>query len=384
MSFPISAAGFAVLSLLFAGGWAVIRYWQGKGLDATELQRRRGRVRIWAGVTCLTVLTLTIVGWRLWVAGVFGPGPGFFLIPLGAIVSFLGVISVRGLLFLASSPTSRLQWLNSSRHWVSLPVAFVGIVSFVTVADVRGVVDPTTFLVLLSFAALTTLVALGYFSFGWRLFERDGQSTLEPQDRADAIQRAISVRAPRGESVFMLFDFPEQVRVPCEQYLLYFGQFLRDLGVEVNTALTPEAGQVLFSVTPTDKKEALNKIRVALDLYLHLPSSPMNDTTNESIEVQRLEAAIFRFKSDLKLAAAELQAKNRTIEAQQLIISVQKGLMNGEVLVDSLKEVTPKPEDQEYVIDGVVALGTFEAKVVKLNLGELFRKLKRFFGRKGK
>jgi hypothetical protein len=42
-----------------------------------------------------------------------------------------------------------------------------------------------------------------------------------------------------------------------------------------------------------------------------------------------------------------------------------------------------KPEDQEYLIDGIVALGTLEAKGVKLHLGELFRKLKRFFGKKG-
>ena|ERR1041385_2210085 len=382
MSFPISAALFVVFSLLLVGGWAVIRYWQGKGLDAIELRRRRERIRILAGVTCLTVVTLTILGWRLWVAGIFGHGPGSFLIPLGAIVSLLGVMSVRGLGFLVSSPTSRLQWLNSPRHRVSLQVAFVGIVSFVTVADIRGVVDPTTVLVLLSFAALTTLVAIGYFSFIWRLFERDGQGIQQAQDGTKAMQLAISIRAGREESVFMLFDFPEHVRVPCEQYLLYFGQFLRDLGVEANTALTPEAGKVLFSVTPADERNALDKIRVALDLYLHLPSSPVSDTTNESIEVQRLEAAILRLKSDLKLAAAELQAKDTTIQAQQLIISVQKGLLSGEVLVDSLKDVTPKPEDHEYVIDGLVALGTLEAKGVKLNLGELFRKLKRFFGKR--
>src|SRR5437867_1746241 len=130
MSFPLALAVFAILLLLLGGGWAMNRYWQGKGLSATELPGRRRRIRTWAGLTCLTVLTLTIVGWRLWAAGIFGRGPGLFLIPLGAIVSFLGVISVR---FLAALPIKGLQWLNSSRNRVSLQVAFVVIISFVTV-----------------------------------------------------------------------------------------------------------------------------------------------------------------------------------------------------------------------------------------------------------
>ena len=48
------------------------------------------------------------------------------------------------------------------------------------------------------------------------------------------------------------FEFPDAVRVPCEQYLLYFAQFLRDLGVEASSELRHEVGMVLFSVTPTD------------------------------------------------------------------------------------------------------------------------------------
>jgi len=84
-------------------------------------------------------------------------------------------------------------------------------------------------------------------------------------------------------SVSMFFDFPEAVKIPCEQYLLYFAQFLKDLGVEANTALSHEAGQVLFRVTPSDETEALEKIRTALDVYLHLPSSPVTDAQNQSI-----------------------------------------------------------------------------------------------------
>lgn len=185
-----------------------------------------------------------------------------------------------------------------------------------------------------------------------------------------------------SESVVMHFDFPEEVRVPCEQYLLYFAQFLRDLGVETETALTHEAGQVLFTVTPTDKEEALDNIREALDTYLHLPSNPVSESINESIAVQRLESNILRLRSDLKLAAAEIQAKNATIQAHELTISIQKGLLSGEIIVDSLKDVTPKPKDKEEILGGTFALKKYEGKGFDLDLPKIFRHFKRLFKNK--
>jgi hypothetical protein len=132
---------------------------------------------------------------------------------------------------------------------------------------------------------------------------------------------------------------------------------------------------VLFTVTPTDQKEALDKIKDALNLYLELPSSPISDTANESIAVQRLESTVLRLRSDLKLAAAELQAKDATIKAQNLTI----GILNGDVLVKSIREISPNPEDKEQVIPGIVALSTYKEKGLEINLGEMFRRIKKFF-----
>lgn len=185
----------------------------------------------------------------------------------------------------------------------------------------------------------------------------------------------------RQGSVVMQFDFPEEVKVPCEQYLLYFAQFLRDLGVLADTALTHEAGQVLFTVTPADKDQALDKIRAALNAYLHLPSNPIRDATDQSIAVQRLEATVLRLRSDLKLAAAELQAKNTTIEAQRLMLDVKSGLLSGEIVVNSMKDVTPKPKDadKEELLGGTVSIIPLKGKGIEINLPELFRRLKRLF-----
>src|SRR5262249_33772920 len=71
-------------------------------------------------------------------------------------------------------------------------------------------------------------------------------------------------------SVEVVLDFPPDIKVSCEQYLLYFVQFLKDLGVDAEAELKHNAGQVLFSVIPANKDEALDKIRDALDIYLLL------------------------------------------------------------------------------------------------------------------
>lgn len=205
-------------------------------------------------------------------------------------------------------------------------------------------------------------------------------SAEQPPDQNPANDGAA--KGGSDDSVAVVFDFPEEVRVTCEQYLLYFGQFLRDLGVPATSDLSHEAGQVLFTVKPTDPRTALDKVRAALEVYLRLPTSPVGDATHNEIAVQRLEASVLRLQSDLRLASAELQAKNMTIEAQQLIIQTQKGLLSGESVFNSMKDVTPKADDKEDLIGGIVALTTYREKGVEVNLAELYRKLKGLFKNK--
>ena len=63
----------------------------------------------------------------------------------------------------------------------------------------------------------------------------------------EAVENSLISRIS-NKSIAISFDFPEEVKVPCEQYLLYFVQFLRDLGIEAASELKDEAGQVLFTV----------------------------------------------------------------------------------------------------------------------------------------
>lgn len=186
------------------------------------------------------------------------------------------------------------------------------------------------------------------------------------------------------DSVVVHFDFPPEIKVACEQYLLYFVQFLEDVGVEATAELHHEAGEVLFAITPAEKDEALDKIRAALDTYLRLAASPVNSASVliTEIEVQRLSANIQHLQGQLTLAHAVLQAKDATIQLQQTTIAQQRQMLTGEIVFESMKDVTPKPKDAEEVLGGLAEITKYEGKGFNLNLPEAFRRLRKLFGEK--
>jgi hypothetical protein len=187
-----------------------------------------------------------------------------------------------------------------------------------------------------------------------------------------------------SDTVVVHFSFPSEVKVACEQYLLYFVQFLEDLGVEATAKLHHEAGEVLFSVTPTDKDEALDKIRAALDTYLRLAASPVDSASvlSTEIEVQRLSANIQHLQGQLTLAHAVLQAKDAAIQLQQTTIAQQRQMLTGDIVLESMKDVTPRPKDAEEVFGGLAEITKYEGKGFNLNLPEAFRRLRKMFGEK--
>ncbi|MBE9016476.1 hypothetical protein IQ272_10055 [Chroococcidiopsidales cyanobacterium LEGE 13417] len=113
-----------------------------------------------------------------------------------------------------------------------------------------------------------------------------------------------------SNTVTVQFNSPEEVKSACKQYLAYFTQFLRDVGIEATDELKEEADSVLFSVIPRDKEKALENIKIALEVYLRLPSIPTLNTSGfleTSIEEQRLSANIHHLRGQLVLASAIIQ-----------------------------------------------------------------------------
>jgi hypothetical protein len=187
-----------------------------------------------------------------------------------------------------------------------------------------------------------------------------------------------------SHSVAVTFDFPQEVKVPCEQYLAYFVEFLRDLGVDATSELKDKAGKVLFTVTPTDSQEALGKIRTALEIYLRLPSSPIGNIPADSgTEVQKLAANVHYLRSQLALSQALIEAKNATIQAHQLTIETQR-VAPGDLVRDSVVDITPaaSESEKEDLLGGAFTITKYQGKGFEINLPEIYRWLrKRFAGK---
>jgi hypothetical protein len=182
----------------------------------------------------------------------------------------------------------------------------------------------------------------------------------------------------RPDSMSVSFEFPEPVKVACEPYLLYFVEFLKQLGIESSADITHDAGHILFAVTPKHSRVALEKLYQALEVYLSLPSSPIGGPDDDPV-VLGLRAQIYHFQGQLKMAQAIIQLQQTTIDAQKLAITQQQRAFGTELLLESIRPVTPTPhQDREEVIPGFISVKDHSISGVVIHLPKLFRSLKEF------
>jgi hypothetical protein len=154
------------------------------------------------------------------------------------------------------------------------------------------------------------------------------------------------------EGIQVLFDFPEELKIPCEQYLLYFAQFLRDLGIDTTSNLKEEAGKVLFSVTPTDDIEALDKIREALAVYLNLPSSPV--LYNDSFQSMQLKQQVENLQHSQRMKEMEMRSAQYALRlAQQNIENQDKIITRQNSFIDNQNKIIEKITSKSVMIDSL-------------------------------
>lgn len=191
----------------------------------------------------------------------------------------------------------------------------------------------------------------------------------------------LLAKQSREDSIISLFDFPEQVRVPCEQYLVYFAEFLKNIGINATTDISHQAGRVLFSVTPESKEIALEQIREALQIYLQLPKSfAHSGFTNMQLEPreQQLLANIQHLNGQLMLANAIAYTQGETIQNQRDVIEQQRKIIDATILQQSLLIEAKDADslDKEEILGGTVSLTNLEVKGFQINIPNIYRLLR--------
>ena len=220
------------------------------------------------------------------------------------------------------------------------------------------------------------LTGEAYAEVDCRLASRTVVAILDRIERSltRVIERAFAIAVTRNPAaVVAVFEFPPTVASACQQYLLHFAEFLRDVGVEASADLHHEAGKVLFTVTPARQTTALIAIRQALDIYLRLPAAVLEGvpaTLADQIATDKLQMNIHHFKAQLVSASMMLRLQEATISAQQCTIEAQQRLIAG---ANNLQI------ERESLIPGVVDVVPVESNGIRVDLPELLRKIKKLF-----
>lgn len=199
---------------------------------------------------------------------------------------------------------------------------------------------------------------------------------LEYQCIVEKIEgEAFSLLEKEINNTGVRFKFPPHLNSACEQYLAYFGQFLNDLGLESNTELKQIGSEIIFSVNPKNKNEALQKIHEAIQVFLALPDFnekleiSLSEDSIENIKAQRLLSTIDHLKSQIHLANAMNMALEEKLsqkpETELFISSLEEAKINGET------------ESKVQFFRGIIEIKKFEKNGFSIDFPKLITEFKK-------
>ncbi|MBX7174834.1 MAG: hypothetical protein K1X72_27910 [Pyrinomonadaceae bacterium] len=176
---------------------------------------------------------------------------------------------------------------------------------------------------------------------------------------------SLSKKIEKDSVIISINNFPAEFRVACKQYLLYFEEFLRDLGISATSGIKQEAENILFTITPNDKTIPLIKIRKALDIYLELPRSPLIDSKNPDNGIREIKYIHEVNTLKMKLSQAEMQIhyeKQLNTEKERVIQALS--LFTKSVIEDSVKPSLSEkaPDEKRKLLKGTVEVGKLKVR----------------------
>lgn len=175
--------------------------------------------------------------------------------------------------------------------------------------------------------------------------------------------------APKNVLV-KLFDFPEGFEVICVQYLVWFGEFLAELGINAQVISEQNGTKTKFIVAPENAGETLAKIEELFYKYLSLPYAeylPANDSdSGNKAFILSLKAQVDHFKTQIQFKEAIIETQNQTIDS----LKVRCDQFSSELLL--LNSVR---DERLELFGGVLSLGSIEWGPFRISPNVLLKKL---------
>ena len=204
------------------------------------------------------------------------------------------------------------------------------------------------------------------------IMKTDIESILNSTENILQEAKTLLIQNLDTDILTTFFLFPESIKTACKQYLIYFAQFLMDLGIDAETEINEDSNKTLFKVIPKNKGESLEKIKIALETYLNAPEFENQELSNASNDIafMQWQSNILHLKSQLMLSQSIIQMKDATIQSLQLSNFQYQNLLEKE-------QSKNKDTNEEQIIKGVVSVNKYDGKGFSINIAEIVRKLKR-------
>jgi hypothetical protein len=169
-----------------------------------------------------------------------------------------------------------------------------------------------------------------------------------------------------------IFNFPPEYKNICSQYLMWFGEFLKNLGIEADVHTEPNNGQTALIISPKDNPELLEEIEKLFYQYLALPYAELlpasKQTPQEIYAYQSAMNQINNLTNQIQMKDSMLQLQQATNSAltEKLILQANQPL-----LLESLKD-----EKKYEIFGGLISIPAKQEfgknKNITINFEKLF------------
>lgn len=172
-----------------------------------------------------------------------------------------------------------------------------------------------------------------------------------------------SLKSSSHNSVYFEFNIDDSIKVACKQYLIYFTQFLQDMGINAKSEIKDEINKILFEVVPENKTVALKKIKQCLEIYIQLIDCKEIQAYNDYTNI-----AIMQLKSNIAHLNSQLMLANATIEQQKISINLLK-----EAKVKLIEE----EKEEICLLDGAIKIKDMDYKGISISPAKILNLLHR-------
>ncbi|PTP01529.1 hypothetical protein CWO17_15650 [Vibrio sp. 10N.286.45.A3] len=185
-----------------------------------------------------------------------------------------------------------------------------------------------------------------------------------------------------GKHILRVFKFPKNYQNICSQYLIWFGEFLENCGINalISVDYNEEETQVIVSSEHTEDMfadiEALFSQYIALPYAECLPAQSQTLSPEQQFMVTQLQTQVNHFKGQLEMKSSAIQLKEATLQSMQNTIQTQQNTIdvqkNQLLLIESMQS-----DDEVELFGGAIKLGEIEWGPLKICPKKLLDKVRK-------